>query len=69
MILAVVVFLSGGQPVMSMRGTEPFATMDECHAFLAREEPRLHIIAAEASAQVGRPITFTATCWDQRTSA
>jgi hypothetical protein len=69
MILAVVVFLSAGQPVLSLRGSEAFETMDACRAFIEREEPRLHIIAAQASAQVGRPVTFTATCLDRRTSA
>jgi hypothetical protein len=69
MIVAVVVFLTAGQPIVSMRGSEPFDTMDACRAFLEREEPRLHIVAAQVSAQVGRPITFATRCVDTRQSA
>ena len=69
MIIAVVAFISAGQPVMTMRASQPFDTMDACREFLAGEEPGLRIVAAEVSARVGRLVTVAATCIDQRTSA
>jgi hypothetical protein len=62
MIFAVVVFVAAAQPVYSMRSRETFATLAECHAFIVAEEPRLFLLAAQATAQAGRTVTVRATC-------
>jgi len=62
MILAVVVFLSAGVPVYSMRSRATFDTLAACQAFLEADEPRLFAVAMDASLRAGRAITFTASC-------
>jgi hypothetical protein len=62
MIFALVVFVAAAQPVYSMRSRETFATMAACHAFLEAEEPRLFLLAAQATAQAGRTVTVRASC-------
>jgi hypothetical protein len=62
MIIAVVVFLSAGQPVYSMRSRDTFQTVAACRAFLEADEPRLFAIAMDASIRAGRAVTFATSC-------
>jgi len=62
MIVAVVTFLAAGLPPSRIASRERFATMAACAAFIASEEPTLHSIAERVGAQLGRPVTFSATC-------
>jgi hypothetical protein len=62
MIVAVVLFVAAGQPVLTMRARETFDTLDACEAFLASEQGRIAGIAADASMRTGMIITHISRC-------
>lgn len=69
MILAVVVFILGGQPVASMQANQPFPSVAACEAFLASESMGLAILAQQMTALGHGEVTAQARCLDQRPSA
>jgi hypothetical protein len=69
MVVAVVVFILGGQPVAGMQAVQRFDTVAECQAFLASEAPGLDLVAGQMGERIGGEVTVATRCVDQRQSA
>lgn len=66
--IAVVIFLSGGEPFASYR-SPPLPTLTACQAALALERDRMDAIAAQVTEQTGRNVIARMACIRQGVGA